>query len=342
MPVRWSTLVLGILVLAAGVWAGPFGIFCAAYALALIASLLLAVRNGVRGAWKYFLILLGVGLGLFFLLPSISRAGPSAWRVQCAYNNMKHIALALDSYREKWRRLPPPYLPDAAGRTAHSWRVLILPYTELESLYNRYHFEERWDGPRNSELLKERPTRFLCYGKHQGYDVGDPATDYFAVVGRKTAWDEEGRSKPLEGSRAGPKRVLVVEVADSNVPWTAPVDMSLDEALRGINPKSGGGVSSRHDAPYPGVNVAFTDGSVEFLPSELPLDLWRALLTGEGDGTESRLQSFLRRHAEQRARAERLPWLVLGALSVAFLAHGLVFGVLRPGYERSSKCSESA
>jgi hypothetical protein len=202
---------------------------------------------------------------------------------------------------------------------------------EAERLCKEYRFDEPWDGPRNSKLLEARPSVLACPSGWDKRLFRKDYTSYVAVVGANSAWGEDQRSKPLEVDRARAKRVVVVEAADSAVPWTAPVDLSLEKALAGINSESGDGASSRHDDPCAGTHVLFTDGSVQFLPNNLTSDLWAELLTGEGDGTAlARLDVFLRQDAERRARLQRLPWLVLAALTVAFLAHGLIFGVLRP------------
>ena len=55
-----------------------------------------------------------------------------------------------------------PYVADATGRPMHSWRVLILPFLEQQSLYEQYDFREPWDGPNNIQLLGNMPDVFSC------------------------------------------------------------------------------------------------------------------------------------------------------------------------------------
>src|SRR5438067_8347058 len=74
----------------------------------------------------------------------------------CA-EHLSQIALGLHSYHEIYGRFPPAYLADARGRPEHSWRVLILPYIEQKAVYNRYNFQEPWDGPHNRELAPLMP-----------------------------------------------------------------------------------------------------------------------------------------------------------------------------------------
>jgi len=56
-----------------------------------------------------------------------------------------------------------------------------------------------------------------------------------------------------------------------------PKDLTQDEALRGVNSGAGLGISSQHGN---GANVAFTDGSVEFVPSKTSLAQILEMLKG--------------------------------------------------------------
>ena len=59
-------------------------------------------------------------------------------------------------YHEMKGHFPPAYVADVQGRPAHSWRVLLLQ-SGMETLYERYHFDEPWDGPRNRSLANGLP-----------------------------------------------------------------------------------------------------------------------------------------------------------------------------------------
>jgi prepilin-type processing-associated H-X9-DG protein len=52
--------------------------------------------------------------------------------------------------------------------------------------------------------------------------------------------------------------------------------LSYVEAVRGLNPKSGWGISSHHKGG--GACVAFADGSVRFFPDEISVEQLRHLL----------------------------------------------------------------
>src|SRR4051794_16138712 len=61
---------------------------------------------------------------LALLLPATRSTRGAARRSQCV-NNLKQIALALHSYEQAHKALPPAYTVDAQGRRLHSWRTLI-------------------------------------------------------------------------------------------------------------------------------------------------------------------------------------------------------------------------
>src|SRR5690606_17767117 len=102
--------------------------------------------RGSGSGWSLAVVLIvGAVVGLLFcggilvalLLPAVQSARETARRVQCA-NNLKQIGLAMHNYMDVNGAFPPAYLADSDGKPMHSWRVLILPYMEHRSLYDRY------------------------------------------------------------------------------------------------------------------------------------------------------------------------------------------------------------
>lgn len=199
-------------------------------------------------------------------------------------SNLAYIWKALEMYRQEHGRYPPASIPDEHGRPMHSWRVLILPYLDCAAIYDQYHFDEPWDGPNNRRLAQYRPDAYVCPADPTARKSAT-ATSYLAVTGKGTVWDEGGPSgEPTADageSRPDPhRRLLVVEVVDSGVNWMEPTDLTVDEALRGLNPKDGRGISSRHRG---GAMVVSTDGMTEFLPSDPSTDAIRARIEGKAN-----------------------------------------------------------
>jgi hypothetical protein len=222
------------------------------------------------------------------LHPVQRRAREPARRSQC-HNQLKQIVLGLHTYHDVYGCFPPAYVPGPDGKPWHSWRVLILPFIEQQSLYEQYDFGEPWDGPNNSKLAGRKPDIYNCPSDRDSH--GSAVTNYVAVVGAKAAW--AGR-EPLDFGDfpdGTSSTIIVVEVADSGIHWMEPRDLSFEEARRGINAPGRARLSSHHalDHGYfyhdePGVDVAMVDGSVRFLADWLDQPTLEAMLTI--DGTE--------------------------------------------------------
>ena len=84
-----------------------------------------------------------------------ARSRNAALRFQCS-TRLKQIDLALHEYENRYHSFPPAYIADRNGKPMHSWRVLILPFLDETDVYNRYDFNEPWDGPNNRKLLDAR------------------------------------------------------------------------------------------------------------------------------------------------------------------------------------------
>ena len=183
--------------------------------------------------------------------------------------------MALLHYESRHGRFPPAYVADEHGKPKHSWRVLILPYLDRQDLYDAYDFTEPWDGPGNLRLAEILPFVFRC--------PSDPSrektTSYVVVVGAETAWPAPASSSITELSDAQSNTILLVEAARSGIGWTEPRDLTLDEALRGINISQQEGIRSGHGD---GVVVAFADGRVRFVRNGLKREALRAMLTRGG------------------------------------------------------------
>lgn len=220
---------------------------------------------------------------LVALLPMRSSLRAQARAAQCR-NNLKQVVLALRLYHDRYGCFPPAYVADQEGRPMHSWRVLILPFLEQDALYRQYRMDEPWNGPNNRNLP---PSAFHPYHCYSDPDANPLNTSYVLVTGEGTAWVADKAPK-LANFTDGPSHsIAVVEVASSGIHWMEPRDLSLSQALRGINSPLGMSISSRHpvrgetDRPG-GANVAFADGAVQYLKNDTPPAALRAMLTPAG------------------------------------------------------------
>lgn len=220
------------------------------------------------------------GVCLLIVLAMLMPAFPNAsWeyirRASCV-NNLKQIGLALHNYQDWNRHLPPACTYDNAGRPMRSWRVAILPAIECAQLYERYDRNEPWDGPHNRQLLAERPSVYACPSDSSAQREGSTATNYVAVVGGESVW-QRGKTINLKAPNLSGKQtttILLIEMADSDIAWMEPRDLSWDE-LDKLSQGPLGTVHTMHtygqsyyyhDTPYGYFNVLLLDGSARTLP----------------------------------------------------------------------------
>jgi hypothetical protein len=223
-----------------------------------------------------WLAVLGLTCGL--LLPNVQRIRDGEAYAMSAYN-LRQIGDAIRIYHEAYgNRLPAAARKGKDGQPLLSWRVMILPYLDEDSLYRRFHLDEPWDGPHNLPLLEKMPRAYTKPWK------SDTRTHYQAFVGPGTAFERDGLS--LADFPDGlANTVLVVESAEA-VPWTKPGDLAYapDQLL----PQLGLGFTkpvkllSYELRRKPGFNAVFADGTVRFLDADTDEATRRAIITRNG------------------------------------------------------------
>lgn len=289
---------------------------------ALVLGLAVFLRGvGCMSVVKYLVLaILCITCLIALLWPAVESAKEAGRRVWCS-NNLKQIALALGSYEVAKGHYPPAYIADKNGKPMHSWRVLLLPYLDMDWLYKKYNFNEPWDGPNNKKLAVYQNAVYECPSDPISRRPGSTQTNYLAVVGANTAWlGKRGRKlDEIGGTRSD--TVMVVEVANSRIAWMEPRDLSLDAREAADANESVLRPSSHHGPasdfffiyePLACANAAMLDRSVRFLPpgSLTPEHLPKSL---QIDGCkQSDLDSIARSYEERR----RPNWPNIAALAV--------------------------
>jgi prepilin-type processing-associated H-X9-DG protein len=217
---------------------------------------------------------LGCGLELLVMLYDAVSC-PPPHRAICV-NNLKQIALALHNYHEKYGTFPPAFIADEIGRPMHSWRVLLLPFLEEQSLYEQYDFREPWDSPKNINLLGKMPQFFACPSWSSSRT---DLASYVAITDPGTMFPGVNSVDLGQVSDGNPNTLMIVEVQNVDIPWTAPLDLDLRTMSFMVNDPQRPGISSRHPG---GVNVAFVDGRVSYMREGVSPDALRALITIAG------------------------------------------------------------
>lgn len=208
-------------------------------------------------------------------------------------NNLKQIGLAMHNFHDIFDKFPPAVVYGPDGKPWHSWRVLILPYVDAAPLFEKYRFDEPWNGPNNKKLLSEMPDVYR--------DPVDPSTDYFtnyaAATGAGTAFPGGIKMDPeqptawganLESSDGaiairsmtdGTSNTVMVGTVSSErkIPWMKPEDVSFDKEYPRPGEKGG------FDAPYrnsrgKGGVFLYGDGSVRTIRDDVEEEDWKNLL----------------------------------------------------------------
>jgi hypothetical protein len=178
---------------------------------------------------------------------------------------MKTVAMALYTWQELYKRIPPAVLTDKAGRPLCSWRFKLVPF--MEGIMLDVDFGSRWDDTENRCALVWG-NHLFCWGNN-GDRSTDVHTNVVAITGEGTAFDP---GKVLRLPDIPSDTILAVEVAETDTYWMEPGDMAIEEidvsVLQGIDGT--------------GTHVIFADGSVWFLSAETPLGELKEFCTIDG------------------------------------------------------------
>ena len=233
---------------------------------------LLIVLGGC-GCVVVFLLVIGVLAAL--MIPAISGAREAARRMQCT-NHMKQIGLAMHTYHDAHKCLPPVYTVDEDGNPLHSWRVLMLPYMEQQHLYDQIRLDEPWDSEYNKQFHSYPVSAYSCPASS---DFSTGMTTYSVVVGAETIFGDPTTQVSLGDLTDGSSNTIFLVERKTPVCWMDPTqEITFEEACKGIN-VSGSGIGSNHTG---GANACMFDGSVLYISESIDPDSLRGGLTKAG------------------------------------------------------------
>ena len=159
----------------------------------------------------------------------------------------------MQCYHRRYGSLPPAYLRDATGKPAHSWRILIdsvfvttTDPNDVGGLFQRYRFDQPWNGP-NNRLLEEKPQIFFCPSDPRAANM--PRTSYAAVLGQDTAWPGHQSRKLADPRRASADIILLIELPETDIHWMEPKDITFEQAMQLYSTGNGRLGKTRH-APW--------------------------------------------------------------------------------------------
>ncbi|MGA2031736.1 MAG: DUF1559 domain-containing protein [Thermoguttaceae bacterium] len=107
-----------------------------------------------------------IGMLAALLLPAVQAARDSARRSACA-NNLKQIGLAMLSFENAYKGLPPrrygpTWTPAVTNKGYCGWGAIILPYLELKNIQRLYNYENNFYDTVNAEAINKSIAVFSC------------------------------------------------------------------------------------------------------------------------------------------------------------------------------------
>jgi hypothetical protein len=207
-----------------------------------------------------------------------------ARRPTCS-SRLTAIGTALRNYQGDYGAFPPAYVDSVDGERRTSWRVLILPYLGYDDLYRSYTQSESWDSPKNRHVISRMPAEFACPADARSN--GNGLTNYVLITGKGTVY--ENPTLPELPVGVGMSEAIVATETVQGIPWTKPLDMTVETLEPHLGVPTSENISSYHGY---GAEVLWCDGTTRFLPSDISESEVRVLLSGDHTERRSILEKY--------------------------------------------------
>ncbi len=202
----------------------------------------------------------------------VSRARQEARR-STAYGRLYQMRAVLQLYEQQHGRLPPLCLRDNQGKPIHSWRALILPHVQIESL-NGLDLSEPWDSAHNRRIIENTPPgEWTYFARDVPSDQSPASTHILALLGADSIWEATtGLPKGTTGEH--PNAILLISVPESNIEPMQPGDITED-AVREL-------VEDGQEVLFITAGTGHGYGVVKIEGGRLVFDSWQEVLDREG------------------------------------------------------------
>jgi prepilin-type processing-associated H-X9-DG protein len=234
----------------------------------------------------------GVPVMVALLLPAVQASREAARRTE-SKNHLKQLVLAMHNYYEVHKSLPPGTHPnpDLKPDKRLSWLTDLLPFLELQPIYDTIDFKKAWDDPPNRKAVDSPLALFINPSVGPQKANGFPVTEYVGMAGVGV----DGPTLPVTSPRAGVFAYDRVTRLDDIKDGTSNT-IAISECNKDLGPWAAGGratIRSLTKQPYidgpdglgghpEGCQVGFADGSVRFISKHIDAKTLEALMTING------------------------------------------------------------
>jgi hypothetical protein len=275
-----------------------YGSLCMVVLVISIVMIVWKFKKLRGGAYAFRVIgtLVLLGLLIMLLLPAVPSAGEASRRMYCL-SHLRQLAFALTNADQKVLDLREPAAlndPVIQGGQEVSWRVKLLPYIELDHLYQQYEFKSPWDSQANWAIACRRLELFTCPSEP---DMTNPDGGRFTsyVMLENTNKNQGNPNLVYDQDRKllDANRILLIESCGANVVWTEPRDADVDTLRWSLKPanrkeekepwrSTNVGASSHAGV----VQVVFGDGSTRCLSKSIDEGVLRKVILGQASAEE--------------------------------------------------------
>lgn len=194
-----------------------------------------------------------IGLLIALLLPAVHQVREAA-RKATSQNQSRGLTLALHSYQDTKEEFPVAAVLADDGTALHSWRTLLLPELELQSIANSIELDKPWNDPANRSITDQHIAVFSSPRCQDS--VNTNKTAFVAVVGPDTLIQEKVARHDIPDGFGN--TAWLIELKQSDIAWAEPRDITIEKAIQVIqDPKSQGTI------------IAFADGAVRTIRSDI-------------------------------------------------------------------------